>query len=314
MKILYIYSDYKGRRERYGNEMKRLGHDVFFLDVNKNIRDAIKIKKVKESKPDVVWLLNPYYVSKNEEAFDYFSSKKIPTIVYGTLSPQTPFMDWMKVWEKIDILFIHNKECSDYLKSCGLKSYYMPIGFYPDMYRRSIKKKKLDVSFCGGIRPSVKPREDKRCRYVQELDKFKIKVYGKSFKGKLKGIPVIPFETHSKQMSVYAKTKINLDLPFYSGVHPFYDNRTHIKNRFFEIPATGNFMLTFRCEEATNIYGEDMVGYYESEESIADSVKKYLLDETERKRMAKTAYNFVNEKHTFNCRFKEMFSILKDIL
>jgi len=103
---LYIYRDYRGRRKRYGNEMKKLGHEVIFYEVNKNKRNGISISKIKKYKPDLVWLLNPYYVRKNKDAIEYIRDKKIPIVMYGTLSPQTPYDSWMHIWDKIDFLFV----------------------------------------------------------------------------------------------------------------------------------------------------------------------------------------------------------------
>jgi len=304
-----------GRRKRYGREMQRCGHEVIYQYVDKNKRNGISIKNIKKYKPDVVWLLNPYYVRKNKTAIEYIRSKNIPIIMYGTLSPQTPYDSWMHIWDKIDFLFLHNKECSDYLAGQGLKAYYMPIGFYPDMYPKSVKSSKFDVSFCGNVGKKINRKKDRRCLFIQSLKYHKIRVYGGSFVGRLNGIRVYNYSTHKKQLDVYSKTKINLDLPFYSNFNEFYRDKTHIKNRFFEIPASGNFMLTLRCDESLNIYGEDTVGYYNDDtESLKEQVARYLKDKKTRKKMAKKAYELVSSKHTFFHRFKEMFKILKQEL
>ena len=312
MKILYIYRDYKGRRKRYGKEMESLGHTVIYHYVDKNKRDGISISKIKKHKPDVVWLLNPYYIRKNKVAIKYIRSQKIPIVMYGTLSTDTPFSDWMHIWDKIDLMFIHNKECCDFLQGEGLKAYYMPIGFYPDMYHRSVKAPKYDATFCGNISPKVDRKKDRRCIFIQALREFKTKVYGQAFVGKLRGIPVASYGTHKKELNVYAKTRINLDLPFYYICNKFYKDRSHIRNRFFEVPASGNFLLTLRCEESLAIYGEDTVGYYEDDpESLKEQVARYLKDDDLRKKMAKKAHKLVKSKHTFKHRFKEIFKILK---
>jgi len=301
-----------GRRKRYGREMQRCGHEVIYQYVDKNKRNGISIKNIKKYKPDIVWFPNPYYVRKNKIAIEYIRSKKIPIAMYGTLATGTPFTDWMHIWNKIDILFIQNKECCNYLKGQGLNAHYMPLAFYPDMYYRSIEPSKFDVTFCGNIRKNANRKKDRRILFIQPLRKFETKVYGVSFTGKLNGIKVASYNTHRKQLVVYSKTRINLDLPFYSACHKFYKNRFHMKNRLFEIPASGNFMLTLKCDEFLDIYGKDTVGYYEDDpESLKEQVSRYLKDDKLRKKMARKAYNLVKEKHTYYHRFKEMFKILK---
>jgi spore maturation protein CgeB len=314
MKILYMYEDYMGRRERYGKEMQRLGHKVVFFRANKNSRNALKDKDVKKHNTDLIWLLNPFYARMNKPGLQYARDRKIPIVLYGTLNPRKPYMNWLDYWRIFDFLFVHNLELCDYLKSQGLNSHFMPIGFYPDMYFRDISPhKKLDVSFCGGMLPEMPCKRDKRCsflRSLQELD-LRVKVYGESFAGKLGNIPVTPYRKHDKQRSVYAKTKVNLDMPFYSRFHPFYLDKYHIKNRFFEIPATGNFMLALRYPESEMIYTEDHVGFYDPTiESFHEQIMRYLKDEKVRKEKAARAYELVHQKHTFAHRFIEMFKIL----
>jgi len=312
MKILYVYSDYRRRRGEYGKVMSRLGHKVSYLDVNKNTANALKPKHIKRVKPDVLWLLNPFYVKKNREAIAYARKKGIPIVVYGTLNPQTPFPDWLEHWKKVDFLFVHNMELCNYLKSQGLNAWFMPIGFYPDMYFKSSRlQQNIDASFCGSMDRKVAAKRDKRCIFIQSLQNFKTKVYGYDFRNKLKGINVVRYRLHDKQRRVYSRTKVNLDLPFYSGAHTWYKDKFHIKNRFFEIPATSNFMLTLRYPESELIYDESQVGFYDySVDSLKEEVARYLKDKAIREKKAANAYRLVQEKHTFEHRFKEMFAIL----
>ena len=117
------------------------------------------------------------------------------------------------------------------------------------------------------------------------------------------GILVIPLNAQ--------QTKVNLDLPFYSGVHEFYKNKYHLKNRFFEIPATGNFMLTLRYPETELFYDESHVGFYDPNvDSLKEEVSRYLKDKKLREKKALNAYNLVHSKHTYKHRFEEMFRIL----
>jgi spore maturation protein CgeB len=188
----------------------------------------------------------------------------------------------------------------------------MPLGFYPDQYFKSISvNKKYDITFMGASLTKVSLINDLRVKYLQSLRKFNIVVFGETFKNKLKNIRIIPYKGHTIERIVYGSSKINLDLPFVNYNHIFYKEQIHFKNRFFEIPATGNFLLTCRCPEFMEIFPEDVVGYYDFNiESLKENIKKYLRDEKNRKTMAKKAYNIVYQKHTFLHRFKEMFNII----
>lgn len=314
MKIFFVYKDYFGRRARYGKMMELLGHKVEYFRITKKAPRLLQPKHIKKSKPDLVWFLNPFYVRNNVEAVNYIRAKKIPTVMYGTFNPQEPYTDWLSTWQKIDYLFVHHTGFCNWLKSQGLNAYFMPVGFYPDMYYKHVKPKSITVSFCGGVKTFVDPQKDKRCVYLQSLKDMGVVVYGERFKAKLKGIPVHSYDQHQEQMDVYARTTINLDLPYCSGDHSFYQQGPHLKNRFFEIPATDNFLLTLRSQESLDILDETMVGYFDDNvDSLREMVGKYLKDEKIRKEMTARAYHEVHEKHTFKKRFKQIFKILRDI-
>ena len=302
-----------GRRKKYGNIMQQLGHDVEFLELkNKKKENQITIKKIKKYNVDIVWFYSPFYIKYNKEVIDYLKNKKISIVLYGQYNPQVPYPEWIDVWNKIDVLFVQNNEFNRYLKNQGINSYYIPFGFHPDQYYKTLGNKKYDISFCGTslIRDSVK--NDKRSRYIRSLKKYNICVFGKSFKNRIGSIPVKSYKTHSEQRKIYGQTKINLDVPFFHSYPLFYRNKYHIKNRLFEVPATYNFLLTTRCSEFLNIFDEDTIGYYDDNiESLKYNVAKYIKDKQLRKKMTKKAYKLLLEKHTFKHRFEDMFKILE---
>ena len=252
MKILYIYRDYKGRRKKYGEMMEKCEHEVKYLQIlEKKIKNQVHVRDIKKANPDVVWILTSFYIQHkvlSDETISYLKSKKIPIAMYCTYNPDIPYQDTMDVWKKIDYLFLQNKEMVDFLKGKGLNAHYLPLGFYQDQYYRTISsKRKYDVSFMGNAITYVPLSKDSRSIYLQSLEKYNIKVFGNSFKGRLKGIPIGDYRGHDIQRKVYGQTKINLDISFVNYKDKYYKNKFHWKNRSFEVPATGNFLLTIRC-------------------------------------------------------------------
>jgi len=315
MRILYIYKCYFQRRKIYGQIMKKLGHHVVFLEKrHKTAFNSISINEIKKAKPDLIWFLSPFYVKNNPIAMEYIKLKRIPTTFYHGVGCRFPYTDWIDVWKQFTIVFSVPYDLHMYLIKNGVNSYHMPFGFHPTQYFKCIKFKKYNASFAGTIASGVDPKKDDRCRYLNSLRKHeKIVAYSKTFRNKLhKNIIVKGCKTHKQQRSAYAQSKINLDLLFFSGGCSFYKKKYHFRNRFFEIPATCNFMLTLRCPEFLNIFDEDTVGYYDDNlESFRESVDRYLRDDKIRKKMTKRAYKLVYEKHTFYHRFKEMFKIIE---
>jgi len=320
MKILYIYRDYKGRRKKYGEMMSSCGHDVNYLEIlEKKQKNQVSSEIIKKYNPELLWIYSHYYISYKvipEKTLEYVKKRNIPIVLYGTTGPDVPYMDILDVWKQIDFLFVHNQHFCSFLKTKGLNAYYMPLGFYPDQYYKKISKKKYDVSFMGTSQTKDIKKYDKRAEYLKFLDHYNIAIYGESFKNKVNKIPVYSYKGHEIQREIYSKTKINLDLPFpcsKNKIHEFYKNQIHIKNRFFEIPATGNFLLTVRCPEFLDIFPEDTVGYYDDNtDSLKENVDKYLKDKNLRKKMSEKAYKLVHEKHTYLHRFKDMFKIINE--
>ena len=307
------------RRKSYGTMMEKCGHEVKYLEIrNKSKENAVKDKVIKLYNPDVVWFLSPFYVKSNEYFIEYVKSRNIPIVVYCTFNPQEAYNreDWIKVWKSIDVFFVQHKEFNNFLRKENVNSHYIPLGFYPKQYYETCNKKIYDISFCGTSLIRESKDKDKRATYLRNLKKYNTVVFGKSFRGKVGQIPVFSYKKHSEQRMIYSRTKINIDLPFYCTPDKFYldEKRVyHFKNRFFEVPATRNFLLTVRCPDFLEIFDEDMVGYYDDNiESLKEEVSRYLKDKDKRKKMATRAYKEVHQKHTFLHRFKKMFEIIKE--
>jgi len=313
MNILYIYKEYMGRKRRYGEEMSRLGHKVSFMRVkDKKTPNQISGNIIKKYSPDIVWLLSPFYVHYDvvsKEAVEYIKHNNIPLITCGTFNTQMDYTKSNSTWKQFDFFFVRNKEFCSYLKGIGVNAYYIPMGFYKDQYYPISRKKDIKISFAGNPQTTVNKKLDKRMIYLKALKQFNIKVFGRSFNKR--GLEAYPYNSHKQENNIYARSEINLDLPFINSPLDFYKNKYHLKNRFFEIPASNNFLMTLRCDEFTSILDESMVGYFDdSIESMVESVSMYLKDKNKRKEMAFRAYKEVINKHTFLHRTKQMFSII----
>jgi len=298
--------------------MSQCGAKVSYIRINeKKIPNQIKVKDIKAHNPDVIWILTPFYILYNvipRETLDYVRSRKIKIISYTHVMPSVPYFQQLDVYGKIDILFIHCKEANIFFNKHKINSFYVPLGFYPHQYFKTIsEKKKYDITFMGSAFDNLPISEDKRTVYLQSLKNYNIRVFGKKFKKRLKKIVVRGYRGHEVERITYGKTKINLGLPFSLGNSKCYKNKTYLKNRFFEIPATGNFLLTCKNPDFLEIFDESAVGYYDnSVESLKENVNKYLKDKTLREKMAERAYKLVHAKHTYLHRFKAMFKILNE--
>lgn len=294
-----------------------MNHDVFCIETKGKIKkNQINEDMIKKHNPNIVWLLSPFYVQNeviSKCTISYLKQKQIPIVCYSTFNTQIPYNKQDDLWKVFDFFFAQNIDFYNHLRKINVNAYYIPLGFYPDQYYYIQETtKKIQISFSGNPQTTVETEYDKRTNYLKSLNDFNIKIYGKRFSER--GLNAISYNTHKEENNIYNISKINLDLPFINSSLDFYKNKYHIKNRFFEIPASNNFLLSSKYSEALNILDETMIGYYDDNvESLKYTINKYIKDEKLRLKMSKKAYSEVLNKHTFHHRFKKMLYIIGEL-
>lgn len=92
------------------------------------------------------------------------------------------------------------------------------------------------------------------------------------------------------------------------------DYRQDANMRVFEAMAAGALLITALPTELTAIgfeEGAHFVGYHEENE-INEVIRRYLADETARKRIAELARETVLREHTYDCRVKALFERVEE--
>ena len=293
--------------------VSNLGHHVSYYPLSKRASIPDNADLIEKYRPDIILIRLIETVDNNLEKIRNYRKRGVPILFYGTWTPNRPYREMLDIWREIDYAFVHNTECVNYLKSEGINAHFLPLGFYEDQYFPIKSEKMINVSFAGGVRLPADPIEERRVRYLNALEDYGPHAFGAKFKGCLSTkIPVTAYSTHEQQRHIYAISKINLDFPTLPPEHAWCKDVFHLKNRFFEIPATGNFLLTLRTPEALSLFDEGTVGYYDdNEESLRVTVEKYLKDEDLRNKMSEKAYKITWEKHTYGHRFEKIFKIIK---
>ena len=102
--------------------------------------------------------------------------------------------------------------------------------------------------------------------------------------------------TQSEMIEIFNKAKIVLNFSSSAG----HAELKYLKGRIFEIPATGNFLLTEECEELEDYFevGKELERFSTKEEML-EKVKYYLSNNEKRKQIAQNGKKKVLEKYTF---------------
>ncbi len=87
--------------------------------------------------------------------------------------------------------------------------------------------------------------------------------------------------------------------------------RRQIKGRTFEVPACGGFLLTGHADNLSEYYvaGKEIVSFTNTSDLI-EKCQYYLAHEAERQKIAQAGYERTVKEHSYEHRFKQIFSAL----
>lgn len=312
------------------------GVDEVMLSSNRDEMNKKLIKKVEETKPDLL--------------FCYLLSEEIKkeTISYITTKTKTKTFNWFaddhwripvfsRYWAPLfTMVSTTDPLAKEVYKSYGitnvLKSQW---GANPFLYFAQDQVKNpgnLDVTFVG-------KKYGKRGNYIQSLEQAQVPV--KALGG---GWPAGRVD-HQHMLEIFSYSKINLNFSetyFYGakeklkqlaklfvakelgsykfvGYH-FFDNframkgtqKKCIKGRVFEVPACGGLLMTGESDDDITPYyspGKEIV-VFQNTDDLIEKCKYYLAHEPERQAIAKAGYDRTMKDHTYLKRFEEIFKAM----
>ena len=317
MNILYITHEYGGRWVKYATFLRQLGHNVDLKVLkDKKTPNQVTAKRY-SSKYDLVWAFAADYIWYKVLSDDFIDAvKNGGSIFIGwcTLNTAIPFKDWVNNYKVYDICFLHSKLVTEMAEAAGLTNVrYMPYGLDKDEYFKINIKKKFNITFVGSAQTNKPLEEDARAQIINELKGFGIRVFGASFKGRVnRSIQVTPFHTHKEINTIYNQSKINLNIPLINSALPAFRTSYHPKNRFYEIPGAGNFMISGYADEFNEQFSEGIhCAYYYDIDDLCSKVEHYLTHEKEREDIALAGYHHALKFHQTVFRFRDMMNIVE---
>jgi len=318
MKILYITHEYGDRWVKYAAFLRELGHDVDLIElIDKRTPGQVTREQFKLDY-DIVWSFAAdyiYFKVLTDTFIEAVKNSKSIFIGYCTMNTRFPFKEWVHNFKIFDLCFLHSRLVTEMAEKEGLRNvYHMPYGFDKDAYYPMKCRKKFNITFTGSPQTMVSPEEDNRAQTINALKSFNIHVFGGKFKGRLqKGIKIHSFSTHREMNKIYNQSKINLDIPWINTELPEFRDKYHPKNRFFDIPGSGNFLLCGYDDEANAQFqdGKHCL-YYRSIDDLCEKIEYYLTHEKERDEITEAGYQYAIKNHQTIFRFKAMMDIIEE--
>jgi len=317
MNICYITHEYGQRWVKYAQHLRDLGHQVDLIELqSKSMPSQVDVDRY-SPKYDIVWVFSAdsiWHKVLTDEFLEAVKGGKSVLIGDGTLSTTVPFVDWVNNYKAFDLFFAHSQMVTDMSHARGATNVvYMPYGFDIDYYYPLQTRKKYNISFVGSAQTNLPVDEDKRVETIDALRQFKVCVFGKSFKKRLgRGIKVRDFNGHKDMNKIFNQSRINLNISFINSQLPEFINEHHPKCRFYEIPGSGNFMVSgWAPEFEAQFHDKVHCVYYDTLHSLCERVEYYLSHEKEREEIARAAYHHAVDCHQTKFRFKKMVDIIE---
>ena len=312
LKILFISSDYYGRRIKYADSMLGLGHEIIVVRTGKD-----KITPDMFDGTDIVWAQKYNHIKNKIISPDNLSiikKKNIPIIAYHTCEKHRTLKETVEILKPYSLVFECNEELAGRLNELDNsdKFTFLPLGYHPDQYFPLDIEPKLESSFAGRDM-SNRPKElDLRVQHLKYAMKhFNVRVYGKGLCKKM-GLKMRPFRTHEEQREIYAKTMVNLNFPWCNTMIPDFEGVVHANNRFFEITASKRLALTAYSKSLDGLLKEGVdTLYYHDKDDMIDKIRFMINNYEQLNSVREAGYCRCVKEHTFKHRIEKIISITR---
>jgi spore maturation protein CgeB len=122
--------------------------------------------------------------------------------------------------------------------------------------------------------------------------------------------------SQEEMIRIFNISKINLNLSNSSwNLRTIFRNQQQIKGRNFEIPGCGGFILTNYVEGIERYFVLDKeIVCFSDRRDLLEKVRYYLAHDEERSRIAQAGYERTLRDHTYEIRFRELFTQMGFVL
>lgn len=293
------------------------------------------LRRVEEFKPDLVFFCLFTYELDMSTVASITAKPNVTTINWFT-DDHWRFYTYSKKWAKAFSFVITTDEDSlPKYKAVGARAMLSQWAVNPDIYFPEKGDEQLGVSdqitFVG-------QKYGKRVNYFQTLvDKnLPIKFFGAGWTGGVVGQEMLrqifyasainlnftesPYSGAKQWLKIFGKLffkkqygEVQLDLTGASDALlalPGY-LKQQIKARIFEVPACGGFLLTGNASFLANYFipGRE-IEVFNSKNELVEKARYYLVNKSERERIAKLGLERVLAQHIYSHRFRDIFKAL----
>lgn len=305
---------------------KRLGYSVELFDYTQN--KSIE-KKLKKQNYDLIFTF-PMRFEQSNETLQSLQYKYTGAISLAWMADDKwRFDNYSKyIAHLFDFVVTTDPNAIKKYKSIGYKNVLLSQwGFDKKLHKKLKLKKKYDVSFLGG-----KSAWREYIYKILKSEGIQVKFFGTGWpNGRL---------TVEETVRLYNQSKIVLNLSNSVKLDPSFllftktptwqgslkktlaetfpgltdsllskKRAEDIKARFFEVTATGAFLLSYPVDHLDKYFCLNKeIAIYEDVEDLISKIKYYLKHSSERKTIAEAGYLRTQKDHSYEKRFKKIFN------
>jgi len=308
LRILYAALQFEGNKPQLGfsyeqnnffHSLYNMGHEIIGFDFGQ-IRKKYGLKMMNKMLMEAVFRYDPdilFFVIVNDkvskDVLKYISNNTRTITINFNSDDHWRFDNFTQYWaEHFNWNITTTKDAVAKYHKIGYENViYSQWACNHFLYRPLNLPQIYDVTFIG------QPHGVRR-NFIEKIRRagIKVDVWGTGWgHGRVSLMEMI---------QIYNQSKINLNISAAST-----SAVTQIKGRDFEVPGTGQFMLTGYSEELTHYYedGKEVAMYRDMDDAI-DKIRYYLKQNDERQNIAQQGFSKAIAQHTYEQRFNTIFN------
>ena len=275
--------------------------DKKWVDKFKDIRSIPTFfKQIEYYKPDIIYFQNISFLTN--DIYNYLNKYNIKIV--GQIASPLPANFNHKNYDILISSFPHFVE---YFRTLGVTSYYCKLAYEMEVSKLNKINRDITCSFIG----SITKDHLERIELLEQLSIYvpEIKIWGKGYDQLPKDSPILKRyqgEVWGKEMfEILSRSQITVNIHI-------NESKNYANNmRLYESTGQGAMLITDYKDNLNDIFnvGEEVVAYRSVSECIK-LVKYFILNRTERNKIAQAGNNKTLSNHTYNLRMRELRSIL----
>lgn len=290
------YGQYSGLLEYSGRQGRALNTQKFIDDIERLIQE--------KKEPDIVLMQAWGRTFEIDRILEYKKERRLKIVnislddrlVFEANTPKHEAYNYgiVGLVPVVDLFLVSNPEVVNWYRNKNVNAIFWPMASSLKYFHPTPSKQKIyDVGFIGnkyGYRGEL-------VNYLIESG-IQVRAYGRGWPD--------GFLDSSKANEFFNECKVVLGIGTVGHCQDFFTQ----KLRDFDAPLSGSIYITNSNPDLLSLYSDNEIILAEGKEDFSRKIKELLSNAELRESIAQKAFKTASHKHTYEKRFKDLFSVL----